>query len=100
MTHLPDDLLQKVRQTFRGGLIWCGGFTKNSAQTALDSGSVDLIAFGRPFIANPDLVARFKNGWPMAEADRSAFYTRKGENGYTDFAHYVPAVSHDKELAL
>jgi N-ethylmaleimide reductase len=91
--HLSNDLLQKVRQQFRGTLIWCGGFTRDSAQTALDTGWVDLIAFGRPFIANPDLVARFKNDWPLTDADRSVFYTRKGENGYTDFSHYVPTIS-------
>ena len=51
---------------------------------------VDLIAFRRPFIANPDLVARFKNDWPLADADRSVLYTRRGEKGYTDFPNFIP----------
>jgi N-ethylmaleimide reductase len=50
---------------------------------------VDLIAFGRPYIANPDLAERLKHGWPLAVADRSAYYTRNGELGYTDFPAYT-----------
>ncbi|WP_255550858.1 alkene reductase [Granulicella sp. dw_53] len=87
--HLSDALVRKVREAFRGTVIWCGGFTKNTAQAALDTGWVDLIAFARPFVANPDLVARFKNDWPVADAERSAFYTRDGEKGYTDFSNFV-----------
>jgi N-ethylmaleimide reductase len=87
-THLSHDLVRKVREQFRGAVIWCGGFTGKSARNALETGWVDLIAFGRSFVANPDLVARFENNWPLAEADRSAYYTRNGEKGYTDFPRY------------
>ncbi|MCK8666317.1 alkene reductase [Pseudomonas azerbaijanoccidens] len=87
--HLEHALLAKVRAAFPGKIIWCGGFTdRQSAQDALDTGLVDLIAFGRPYIANPDLAARLKHDWPLAEADRSTYYTRRGERGYTDFAAY------------
>lgn len=86
--HLQDDFLRKTRDTFRGAIIWCGSFTQTSAQAAVESGLVDLIAFGRPFIANPDLVERFRNNWPIAVADRSAYYTRNGEIGYVDFPVY------------
>lgn len=91
--HLSDDLVRKVRQAFHGALIWCGGFTQRTAQNALDTGFVDLIAFGRPFIANPDLVVRFKNDWPLAHADRSVLYTRRGETGFTDFSNFIPGDS-------
>jgi N-ethylmaleimide reductase len=87
-THLPDAFVRKIRETFNGAIIWCGGFTKETAQAALDTGLLDLIAFGRPFIANPDLVARFQNNWPVAEADGGAYYTRRGEIGYTDFRNF------------
>jgi N-ethylmaleimide reductase len=60
-THLSDALMRSVRKAFHGSLIWCGGFTKSAAQAALKTGWVDLIAFGRSFIPNPDLVARLKN---------------------------------------
>jgi N-ethylmaleimide reductase len=87
--HIDHVLLAKVRAAFPGAIIWCGGFTnRKSAQAALDTGLVDLIAFGRPYIANPDLAERLKHGWPLAEADRSTYYTRCGEVGYTDFPAY------------
>jgi N-ethylmaleimide reductase len=87
--HIDHALLAEVRAAFRGAIIWCGGFTtRESAQAALDTGLVDLIAFGRPYIANPDLAERLKHGWPLAEADRSTYYTRRGEVGYTDFPAY------------
>ena len=87
--HLDHELLSRVRAVFPGAIIWCGGFVdREGAQEALDSGLVDLIGFGRPFIGNPDLVARLKHGWPLVEADRATYYTRRGEVGYTDFAEY------------
>src|SRR5215469_9696942 len=94
-THLSDALVRNVREAFHGAVIWAGGFTKSSAQAALQTGWVDLIAFGRPFIANPDLVARLKNDWPLAEAGRSAMYTRNGEKGYTDFPDCTPHADED-----
>ncbi|MFC5068002.1 alkene reductase [Flaviflagellibacter deserti] len=90
--YLDHALLAKARAVFPGAFIWCGGFNDSErAQASLDTGLVDLIAFGRPYIANPDLVERLKHGWPLAVADRSTYYTRDGEVGYTDF----PACSND-----
>jgi len=89
--NLDEDLVWKIRKAFQGKLIWCGGFSKSSAEAALAAGWADLIAFGRPFVANPDLVARFRNDWPLAEAAQSALYTRNGETGYTDFPAYSSA---------
>ncbi|MBJ2154289.1 alkene reductase [Variovorax sp. IB41] len=87
--HIDHALLAKVRAAFPGAIVWCGGFANpESAQAALDTGLVDLIAFGRPYIANPDLAERLKHGWPLAEADPSTFYTPRGEAGYTDFPVY------------
>jgi N-ethylmaleimide reductase len=93
--HLDHALLAKARAVFPGAFIWCGGFnTREAAQEALDSGLVDLIAFGRPFIGNPDLVERLQHGWPLTDADRSTYYTRRGELGYTDFPAYALAAAH------
>lgn len=87
--YLDHALLAKARTVFPGAFIWCGGFKdRERAQASLYTGLVDLIAFGRPYIANPDLVERLKHGWPLAEADRSTYYTRRGELGYTDFPTY------------
>ena len=86
--------LLRFGQRFLGAIIWCGGFTnRESAQAALDTGLVDLIAFGRPYIANPDLVERLKHGWPLGEADRTTYYTRRGDIGYTDFPAYPSSIA-------
>ncbi|MEH2513621.1 N-ethylmaleimide reductase [Nitrobacteraceae bacterium AZCC 1564] len=87
--YLDHALLAKARAVFPGAFIWCGGFNdRERAQASLNSGLVDLIAFGRPYIANPDLVERLRHGSPLAVADRSTYYTRRGEVGYTDFPTY------------
>lgn len=87
--HVDHAVLAKVRAAFPGAIIWAGGFaSRESAQQALDTGLVDLIAFGRPFIGNPDLAERLKHGWPLTEADRSTYYTRRDEVGFTDFPAY------------
>lgn len=87
--HIDHVVLAKVRATFPGAIIWCGGFTtRERAQAALNTGLVDMIAMGRPFIGNPDLVARLRYDWPIVVADRSSYYTRRGEIGFTDFPAY------------
>ena len=54
-------------------------------------GMADLVAFGRPFISNPDLVERFRHGWPLAEpAAMAAWYAPTGAAGYTDFPAFAP----------
>ena len=63
--------------------------SREGAEAALKTGLVDLIAFGRPFIGNPDLPERLKNGWALTVADRSTYYTRRGEIGFTDFPCYA-----------
>ena len=85
---MPVNFARDFRQSFQGTLIAAGGFTRESGEAALRSGELDLIAFGRPFIANPDLVERMKNGWPLAVADRSTWYGSNGERSYADFPRY------------
>ena len=87
--YLDHGMLAQARASFPGAFIWCGGFNDvERAQAALDAGLVDLIAYGRPYIASPDLVDRLRNGWPLAVADRPVYYTRNGAVGYTDFPAY------------
>lgn len=82
---LPDGFASRFCKTFSGTLIAAGGFTRATGEQALKDGALDLIAYGKPFIANPDLVERMRNGWPLAEASREAFYGGRGARGYTDF---------------
>ncbi|MDM0000996.1 alkene reductase [Variovorax sp. J22P240] len=87
--YIDHGLLAKVRATFPGAIIWCGGFkSREGAEAALETGLVDLIAFGRPYIGNPDLAERLRHGWPLVEADRSTYYTRRGPLGFTDFSSF------------
>lgn len=73
-----------IRSRFQNILIFCGGFNRQRAEDELNKGIADLIAFGIPFLANPDLVERMKNGAGLNEPDFGTFYT-PGEKGYTDY---------------
>ncbi|HBJ33440.1 MAG TPA: alkene reductase [Planctomycetaceae bacterium] len=78
--------LKDFRKVYHGPLMGNCGYDIAGAEAAIASGDADLIAFGRPFISNPDLVDRIRNGWPLAEpADMSSWYTPAGATGYTDF---------------
>ena len=79
-------MLAEFRGVFRGPLMGNCGYTRETADAAIATGLADLIAFGRPFISNPDLVERFAHGWPLAApADMADWYSPTGAKGYTDF---------------
>lgn len=87
-SHLGSASFQKdFRRTFGGTFVLAGGFTAQTAREALEAGDADLVVFGRPFIANPDLVERIRHDWPLAEAGKEAFYGGD-ERGYTDYPTY------------
>jgi 2,4-dienoyl-CoA reductase-like NADH-dependent reductase (Old Yellow Enzyme family) len=68
------------------------GYSFEAAERAVAAGEADLIAFGRPYISNPDLVERFRHGWPLApQADMATWYTPAGAEGYTDFPTHQPS---------
>lgn len=81
---VPADFMLKLRASFDGLTILCGGFDHASAEQALIDKRGDLIAFGRPFLANPDLVARLSKDAPLNTPDMATFYT-PGAKGYTDY---------------
>lgn len=84
---IPDDFLRKFRSHYKGVLILAGGMTREKAKKVIDDGVIDIAAFGEPFIANPDLVERLRNNWPLATADRSLHYGG-GAHGYTEYPAY------------
>ncbi|MFV8370042.1 alkene reductase [Flavobacterium sp. LB2R40] len=85
---VPLEIKKLIRDNFQNTLISCGGYSKESAEEALETGLADLIAFGRPFINNPDLVDRFQNNWPLSQdLNMDLFYTAD-EKGYTDYSVY------------
>ncbi|GKY91766.1 hypothetical protein MPSEU_000148300 [Mayamaea pseudoterrestris] len=78
-----------IRKVFDGPIIANVGLTKETAEGLVRSGAADLVAFGRPYIANPDLVERFQNNWPLAEStDQAHWWGHLGAEGYTDFPAY------------
>jgi N-ethylmaleimide reductase len=77
-------LLAEVRRRFPGTLVTNGGYDGERAENDLATGVADLVSFGRPFIANPDLPERLRTGAPIAEVDASTLYT-PGATGYTDY---------------
>lgn len=77
-------LKSAIRAAFKGRYVLSGGYDAARANADLDAGRGDLVAFGRPFIANPDLVQKLRNGAALAAPDSTTFYT-PGERGYTDY---------------
>jgi N-ethylmaleimide reductase len=82
--QVPDSIKETFRKLFTRTLILSGGYDAKRAESDLAANKCDLIAVGRPFIANPDLVARWKTGAPENEPDMATFYT-PGPKGYTDY---------------
>jgi len=85
---MPAGFLEKLRAAYPGTLVAAGGLTLEGANRLISRGTIDLAAFGEPFIANPDLVERFRHGWPIARADRATFYGG-GPAGYVDYPFHT-----------
>jgi len=81
---VPADFKLELRAAFDGLFILSGGFDHATAEQALLDKRGDLVAFGRPFLANPDLVARMRKDAPLNAPDMATFYT-PGPKGYTDY---------------
>lgn len=78
------DVISPVRANYFGNLILNMGYSGTEAEVTVNSGVADAIAFGVPFIANPDLPERLREGAELNEADPATFYS-KGAKGYTDY---------------
>ena len=85
---VPASIKAELRAAFKGVFILAGGFDRDRAEAALAQGQADLIAFGRPFISNPDLVVRLQRNAALTPPDMATFYV-PGPKGYTDY----PALS-------
>lgn len=90
LIHIPvegQDALELVRANWSGPVIENCGLTLEKARAVLAEGKADAVSFGYAFIANPDLVERFRIGAALAKADRKSFYTGDGDDrrGYTDY---------------
>jgi N-ethylmaleimide reductase len=77
----------RLRKMFKGKIIAAGGFEPGTAEEVVENGDADLVAFGRHFLANPDLPKRIRLGLPLNAYDRNTFYTFDA-HGYTDYPFY------------
>jgi N-ethylmaleimide reductase len=78
---------QQLRKVFKGKIVAAGGFEPETAEAVVASGDADLVAFGRHFVANPDLPERIRQKLPLNEHDRDTFYTFDAK-GYIDYPFY------------
>lgn len=85
---MPEAFRRDVRSTFSGAIMYAGKYTAQSGSALLDSDLADLVAFGRPFIANPDLPARIANDWPLNPINPATVYGGTAE-GYVDYPVYA-----------
>jgi N-ethylmaleimide reductase len=80
----PESIINAIRSGFSGAYIGNGNYTADEARRRIHAGLCDLVSFGRPFISNPDLPQRFRQGASLNEYDTTTFYGG-GEHGYTDY---------------
>lgn len=78
------ELIAAIRKTWKGPLVLSGGYDKGRAEADLVEGRGELVAFGRPFLGNPNLPDKLRRGAALRDADQATFYT-PGEKGYTDY---------------
>lgn len=86
--EVPMSIKKLIRNNFKNALILSGGYDKERANIDIESGLGDLVAFGRPFINNPDLVERFRNDWPLSHDLKMDLFYAADENGYTDYPNH------------
>ncbi|MEN5313675.1 alkene reductase [Pseudomonas koreensis] len=85
--EMPPSFRRAVRDSFSGAIIYAGRYNAETGAQLLESGLADLVAFGRPFMANPDLPARIANDWPLNPLNPATVYGGNAE-GYVDYPTY------------
>ena len=86
---MPVEFKRQLRTAFPGVLIYAGAYTAERAREAIAAGWADLVAFGRPFVANPDLPERLRTGAALTPHDRNTLFGG-GERGLTDYPTLAP----------
>jgi len=86
--EVPSEIKGIIRTRFKNTLILSGGYDREKAEAEIENCQADLIAFGRPFINNPDLLKRMLNHWPLShDLKKDQFYSANAI-GYTDYPVY------------
>lgn len=84
---IPTELYSAIRSAYKGTIILCGGLDAQKGEELITSGKADMVAIGRPYIYNPDLVSRYQHNYPLADGDQSHWYGGN-EVGYNDYPVY------------
>ncbi|WP_194775358.1 alkene reductase [Pararhodonellum marinum] len=84
LPHAVSEIAKRYRPMYKGTLIINGDFDQEKGNRYILEGLADAVAYGKPYVSNPDLVERFANDAPIADWDQDTFYT-PGEKGYTDY---------------
>lgn len=87
ISYAVKHIAKHFRPLYTGTLMINTGFDQESGNNVIEAGDADLVAFGKPFISNPDLVERFEHNYELAEWDNDTFYT-PGKEGYIDYLTY------------
>lgn len=82
--YLVSEIAKRYRSMYKGTLVINAGFDQEKGNKFILEGLADAVAYGKPFVSNPDLAARFELGAELSEWDQDTFYT-PGEKGYTDY---------------
>ena len=101
-TWIDWDVFGLMREHFSGPLILNVGFSRAQAAEAVASGRADLVAFGQHYIANPDLVERFRDDHPLNRPHVRTYYSQ-GEDGYIDYSRFAdsdPELQQDADLPV
>ncbi|KAK4385615.1 12-oxophytodienoate reductase 1 [Sesamum angolense] len=85
--HVSESSLLPMRKAFKGTFIVAGGYNRDDGNEVITRGGADLVAFGRLFLANPDLPRRFELNSILNKYDRNTFYTHDPVIGYTDYPY-------------
>lgn len=85
--YAEKEIAKRYRPIYKGTIIINSAFDQEKGNQVVEDGFADAVAFGKPFISNPDLAERFEEGAPLADWDQATFYT-PGEKGYTDYPAY------------
>lgn len=94
ISYAVKNIAKHFRPLYNSTLMINAGFDQESGNKVIEEGNADLVAYGKPFISNPDLVERFANGYDLADWNEETFYT-PGKEGYLDYPKY----NEEKELA-
>ncbi|MFT5790480.1 MAG: N-ethylmaleimide reductase [Shewanella sp.] len=86
----PKEFKPAVRAAYQGVLIYAGRYNDEKGAQAIEDGVTDMVGFGRPFVANPDLPNRIKNGYPLALHNPETLFGG-AEHGLTDYPEYSPS---------